>query len=405
MADKTLQPPVLSQIVDWRRYLHAHPEVSGQEYATRQYLLEQLKKLGIPARTFETHAGILATVEGSGPGVVIALRADMDALPIAERNETDYRSQHQGVMHACGHDGHMAILLGVAAALQQSRDKWAGTVKLLFQPSEEDAPHGGARKMMQDGVLEKPTVDAIFGLHMWPDLPCGEIGIIRGAQMASSDRFSLRLIGASAHAASPHQGTDAVMMAADVLNAFSRIVHRRVDPREAATISVGTIHGGERYNVVAREVVLEGTVRTLSEEVRQQMAANIRQVTAGVCAAYGGDFELSYQFGYPALVNADDEACLVMLTAGRLLGSEKVRTDIKPALGAEDFAFYTGSVPGAFFLLGCGGEDGKLRPLHNDEFDIDERALFIGAKVLEDTVLAALYRIQQRKEATAKDLR
>ncbi len=403
MADTTLQPPVLSQIVAWRRHLHAHPEISGQEYATRQYLLDQLKKMAIPAQTFASHAGILATVEGCAPGVVIALRADMDALPIEEKNAVDYRSQHQGVMHACGHDGHMAILLGVAAALQQSRDKWSGTVKLLFQPSEEDSPHGGAQKMIADGVLENPKVDAIFGLHMWPELPCGEIGILRGPQMASSDRFSLRLIGASAHAANPHQGTDAIMMAGDVLNAFSRIIHRRVDPREAVTISVGTIRGGERYNVIAREVLLEGTVRTLSEKIRRQIPVNIRQATEGICAAYGGNYELDYQFGYPVLSNADDEAWLIVLTANRLLGSERVRTDIKPALGAEDFAFYTGSVPGAFFLLGCGGDDGKLRPLHNSNFDFDERALFIGVKILEDTVQAALYRIQQRKEATAKE--
>ncbi len=405
LADKILQPPALSRIVEWRRHLHAYPEVSGQEYETRRYLLDELAKMGIPARTFECHAGIMATVEGCAPGGVIALRADMDALPLEEKNAVGYRSQRQGIMHACGHDGHMAILLGVASALQQSRDKWAGTVKLLFQPSEEDAPRGGAPKMIKDGVLENPKVDAIFGLHVWPELPCGDIGIIRGPQMASSDRFSLRLIGASAHAANPHQGIDAIMMAGDVLNAFSRIIHRRVDPREAVTISVGTIRGGERYNVVAGEVLLEGTVRTLSEAIRKQIPAIIRQVTEGICAGYGGSFELDYQHGYPVLNNTDDEACLVVLTAGRLLGSERVRTDIKPALGAEDFAFYTDSVPGAFFLLGCGADGGKLRPLHSGNFDFDERALFIGARIMEDTVLAALSRVQQRKGATAKESR
>jgi len=405
LTDKVSQPPALTQIVEWRRHFHAYPEVSGQEYETRRYLLEQLKLLGIPARTFDCHAGILATIEGCAPGGVVALRADMDALPIEEKNEVAYRARHRGVMHACGHDGHMAIMLGAAAALQQSRGSWSGTVKLLFQPSEEDAPYGGAQKMIKDGVLDNPAVDAIFGLHMWPELPCGEIGIIRGPQMASSDRFSLKLTGASAHAASPHEGTDAIMMAGDVLNALSRIIHRRVDPREAVTISVGTIHGGERYNVVAREVVLEGTVRTLSEKVRQQIPAVIRQVTEGICAGYGGGFELDYRFGYPVLTNAADEACLVVLTAGRLLGSEHVRSDIRPALGAEDFAFYTGLVPGAFFFLGCGAADGKLRPLHNDNFDFDERALFIGAKIIEDTALAALSLVQRRKGATAKESR
>jgi amidohydrolase len=387
-------------MVEWRRHLHSYPEVSGEEYQTRDYLLTQLHAMGIPTRTFPTHAGIAGTIEGQSPGGVIALRADMDALPITENNDVPYKSKKPGVMHACGHDGHMAILLGVASALQQSRDTWSGTIKLLFQPSEEAAPHGGAPKMIQDGVLVEPVVDAIFGLHMWPELAYGDIAIRRGPLMASSDRFTLKVRGSGSHAATPHQGTDAILMTADILNALSRIVHRQLDPRETATISVGTIHGGERYNVIAKEVTIEGTVRTLNEDIRQQIPARIRQMASGVCTGYGGSFELDYAFGYPTLCNAADETGLVIMTASRFLKPEHVRADILPNLGAEDFAFYTQHVPGAYFFLGCSEQGKELRPLHNGNFDFDERALFIGAQILEETALSALTLVSRRKEAT-----
>jgi amidohydrolase len=389
-------------MVAWRRHLHANPELSGQEYETREFLLKQLSEMGIKTTTFTTHAGIVATIDGCRPGRVIALRADMDALPIMEANNVSYRSKRDGVMHACGHDSHMATLLGTGLALQQSRDKWPGTVKLLFQPAEEDAPHGGAPKMIADGALE--GVDAIFGLHVWPELSYGDIGITRGPLMASSDPFSLKLIGAGAHAGAPHQGTDAIMMSADVLTALSRIIHRRIDPRETATISVGTIHGGERYNVVAKEVVLEGTVRCLNETIRRQIPANIRQMAEGICAGYGGSYVLDYKWGYPSLCNSMEEASMVILTASKFLGADCVKTTLKPALGAEDFAFYTQKVPGAFFFLGCATKDSPLRPLHNDSFDFDERAMYIGAQILEETTLTALSMIQKRKEGTAENI-
>lgn len=401
MFDNPITPHFLAKMVEWRRHLHENPELSGQEYKTRDFILARLTEMGIQTKNFASHAGIVATIEGYQPGGVIALRADMDALPITEANDVPYRSKQDGVMHACGHDGHMAVLLGTAMALQQSRDRWAGTIKLLFQPSEEDAPRGGSPKMIQDGALD--GVDAIFGLHMWPEIPYGDIAITRGPLMASSDRFRLRLIGAGAHAGAPHEGTDAIMMSADTLTAISRIIHRRIDPRETVTISIGTIHGGERYNVVAKEVILEGTVRCLSEQVRQQIPANLRQMIEGISSGYGGSFDLDYQFGYPSLCNSAEEASLVILTASRFLGSEHVRTDIKPALGAEDFAFYTQKVPGAFFFLGCAKGD-KLRPLHNGSFDMDERAMYIGAQILEETALAALEMVQRRKGDSAKEI-
>ncbi|MCX7779813.1 MAG: amidohydrolase [Negativicutes bacterium] len=400
MFNKQISPQTLAQMIEWRRYLHAHPELSGEEYQTRDFLVKQLQAMGISTRTFSAHAGILGIIEGRSPGGVVALRADMDALPITETNDVPYKSTKEGVMHACGHDGHMAVLLGVASALQQSRDKWSGTVKLLFQPAEEAAPHGGAPQMIQDGVLENPTVDAIFGFHMWPELPYGDIGIRRGEMMASSDRFTLKVLGSGSHAATPHQGTDAIFMTADILNSLSRIIHRQLDPRETATISVGTIHGGERYNIIAKEVTVEGTVRTLSEEIRQQIPEKIKQMAAGICAGYGGSFQLEYSFGYPCLNNATDETGLIIKTATQLLKAGHVWTDIKPNLGSEDFAHYTKHVPGAYFLLGCGDKNSELRPLHNGNFDMDERSLFIGAQILEETALAALTLVGRRKQET-----
>lgn len=396
MTAATILPKELGQMIEWRRTLHANPELSGLEYQTRDFILKQLHSLGLPTRTFSGHAGVLATIEGKGPGGVVALRADMDALPIQEGNEVPYRSKNPGIMHACGHDGHTAMLLGAATALKENRNSWRGTVKLVFQPSEEAAPLGGAPLMIADGVLDNPKVDMMFGMHLWPDIPYGDIGICRGTMMASSDRFTLKLFGAGAHAGAPHQGIDAVMMTSDVLTALSRIIHRQTDPRETATINVGTLHGGERYNVVAKEVVLEGTVRTLNESVRKDIPEKMRRMIQGICNGYGGRYELDYQFGYPSLQNAPDETSLVILTASRFLGADHVQADHKPVLGAEDFAFFAEKVPSAYYFVGCGAAGSPIRPLHSGNFDFDERALFVGAQVLEETALAALTFLERK---------
>ena len=251
--------------------------------------------------------------------------------------------------------------------------------------------------MIKDGILENPKVDMMFGMHLWPDLPYGDIGICRGTMMASSDRFQLKLFGAGAHAGAPHQGIDAIMMSSDVLTALSRIIHRQTDPRETATINIGTIHGGERYNVVAKEITLEGTVRTLSESIRKDIPEKMRRMIQGICDGYGGRYELDYQFGYPSLQNSTDEVGFVQLTAGRFLGAEHVHADLKPVLGAEDFAFFAQKVPAAYFFVGCGNPSLPDRPLHSGFFDFDERALFVGAQVMEETALAALTFLERKK--------
>jgi amidohydrolase len=398
MTAAAILPKELGQMIEWRRALHENPEVSGAEYHTRDFILQKLHELNIPTKTFDGHMGILATIEGKGPGGVVALRADMDALPITESNNLPHCSRNEGVMHACGHDGHMSMLLGAATALKENRNAWRGTIKLVFQPSEEAAPKGGSPLMIADGILENPKVDMMFGMHLWPDLHYGDIGICRGTMMASSDRFTLKLFGAGAHAGAPHQGIDAVMMTSDVLTALSRIIHRQTDPRETATINIGTMHGGERYNVVAKEVVLEGTVRTLNETVRQDIPARMRRMIQGVCDGYGGRYELDYQFGYPSLQNAPDETGFVILAASRFLGAEHVQSDHKPVLGAEDFAFFAEKVPAAYFFVGCGSPGAPVRPLHSGGFDFDERSLFVGAQVMEETALAALTFLERKNK-------
>lgn len=399
MTAAAILPKELGQMIEWRRALHANPELSGTEFKTRDFILKQLQSLDITAQTFDGHAGVLATIEGKGPGGVVGLRADMDALPIMESNDVPYRSCNAGVMHACGHDGHTAMLLGAATALKENCNSWRGTVKLVFQPAEEAAPYGGSPLMIADGILENPNVDMMFGMHLWPDLPYGDIGVCKGTMMASSDRFQIKLFGAGAHAGAPHQGIDAVMMTSDVLTALSRIIHRQTDPRETATINIGTIHGGERYNVVAKEVILEGTVRTLNEFVRKDIPERMKRMIQGICDGYGGRYELDYQFGYPSLQNAPDETGFVVLTASRFLGAEHVHSDHKPVLGAEDFAFFAEKVPSAYFFVGCGTPGLPVRPLHSGGFDFDERALFIGAQVMEETALAALTFLERKSKS------
>ena len=396
MTAAAVLPKELGQMIEWRRTIHANPEISGAEFQTRDYIHRQLEDLKIPIQTFNNHAGIVATLEGKGPGGVIALRADMDALPINEGTNAPYASKKPGVMHACGHDGHVAMLLGAATALKENRNSWRGTIKLVFQPAEEAAPFGGAPLMIKDGILDNPQVDMMFGMHLWPDLPYGDIGICRGTMMASSDRFTLKLLGAGAHAGAPHQGIDAIMMTSDVLTALSRIIHRQTDPRETATINIGTMHGGERYNVVAKEVILEGTVRTLSESIRKEIPIKMRRMIQGICDGYGGHYELEYQFGYPCLHNSPDETGFVQLAASRFLGPEHLHSDLKPVLGAEDFSFFAQKVPSAYFFVGCGMPGAAVRPLHSGFFDFDERALFVGAQVMEETAIAALTFLERK---------
>ncbi|EGO64953.1 M20 metallopeptidase family protein [Acetonema longum] len=386
--DKDVQN-MLPMLIDWRRDFHSHPELSGQERRSSAVIQKALDRMGIEYQTFTNHPGVVGIVRGKQPGPAVALRADMDALPIHEDSETPYRSRYDGVMHACGHDAHMAILLGAAKLLRQKAD-FAGTVKLIFQPAEEAAPVGGAQAMMDDGALDNPAVDAIFGLHVWPELPTGEVGIRSGRIMAASDRFTVKLFGKGAHGAMPHQGIDAVAMMSDAIQGFNHIMNRQISPLEVATLNIGTIAAGERYNVLPKEVVLEGTVRTLGESVRQEIPVRMKRALEGVAQAHGGRFDLKYDFGYPGLKNWEEPTSFFAQAAQDLLGESGVHTDLAPVLGGEDFARYLTRIPGAFLWLGCVSAGREQHPLHNSRFDIDESCLLTGAILMYRTALNAL---------------
>lgn len=366
-----------------RRQLHREPERSGEERQTRAKLVAALRKLGLMAQTYEMHYGVSAVIEGAQDGPTVALRADMDGLSVTEETGLPYASAQAGLMHACGHDMHMAGLLGAAALLQRRRDKLRGRVKLLFQPAEELAPQGGARFFLRAGFLT--DVRAIFGLHIWPELATGEIGVKDGPMMAASDRFAAKLFGKGAHAGQPHRGVDAIVAGMNALQEFQQIVSRQVDPLSAAVLSVGCVRGGERYNVVAREFAMEGTVRTLDNTARTRIEVAMEQALAGVAQAGGATYALEYQRGYPALCNWRG-AVEIVRRAARGLAAR----DVRPAMASEDFGFYLEEIPGAFFWIGCRAAGQSAQSLHSAQFAPDEAALSLAARLLCDCACEAL---------------
>jgi len=374
-------------IVSLRREFHQLPELSEEEIKTSQRIQKELDALGIPYQTFPNHYGIVGMIE-NGPGPVIALRADMDALSVNEVTGLPFASTVEGKMHACGHDGHMAILLGAAKLLLAEKDKWQGTIKLFFQPAEELAPLGGARYLLESGALENPKVDMIFGLHVWPDLESGTVAIRKGYLMASSDRFWLTLKGKASHAALPHQGIDAIAMASEAIQEIYLIRARQLDPIAPVTVNVGVIEGGSRYNVVPEEVKIQGTVRTLDEETRQRYPERLKQHLEHLALGYGGEAILDYQFGYPPLNNDDKAVDLFGEAALEILPKESVELNVKPALPAEDFAFFLEKCPGAYFWLGC--KTPGAGALHNGTFDLNEDVLPLGSTLLANTAQKAL---------------
>lgn len=376
---------------DWlvriRRDLHAIPEPGDEEYKTQEYLCKTLEQFGIPFRKMRT--AVVGLVEGAAPGAVVALRADMDALPVQEPDDRPYRSRHDGYMHACGHDAHMTVALGAARYFSAHRDDFAGTIKLLFQPAEETT--GGAAPMIADGCLENPRVDYVLGLHVMPDVQAGMIELKHGALNGASDFLGIKIKGKGAHAAYPSTGIDAIMIAAKVVDALQSVVSRNVSPLEEAVITVGTINGGQRNNIIADEVYMTGTIRTTSPDVRSRIAQRVNSIVENISAALGGSGEAEIRPGYTALINHKAVVDLVEKEAKALFGDKNVLWREKPSLGVEDFAFFLQERPGAFYHLGCGnGEKGIRAPLHSKLFDIDERCLPVGVALQISAALGLL---------------
>lgn len=378
-------------LVEIRRDFHRHPELGMEEFRTRDKIVEYLEDIGIPYQKGVANTGVVGLIQGGRPtGLTVALRADMDALPIKEENDVPYKSTVAGKMHACGHDAHTTILLGAAKYLYERRDQLPGNVKLLFQPAEETV--GGAKPMIAEGVLEDPPVCAAFGLHMAPELPTGQVGVKYGQMNASSDTISLTVKGRKAHGAYPHDGTDAIIIAAHVITALQTIVSRHVDPRQSAVISIGTIQGGTQGNVIADEVHMVGTVRAFDPGVRERILRRIETVLAHTTRSFGGDytFELGDD-GYIALINDNAMVDVVKQSGETLLGKENVKEIPLPSMGVEDFSYFAAAVPSAFFRLGCRNEaKGIIHGAHTSRFDIDEDSLPIGVAMQVHNVMSVL---------------
>ncbi len=368
------------KVITVRRDIHKHPELSGQEVRTKSLVKGILEIEGFKITEFEDHNGLVADLVVDEKKPFVAIRADMDALPIEERTGKPYASEVKGVMHACGHDAHTAIAVGVALAMAQFRDELPGNIRFIFQPAEE-INEGGSEELIRDGALE--NVKAIFGLHVYPYLPTGQIGYKYGVMMASADTFTIEIFGKSAHGARPHEGVDAILTASMCVNSLNHIISRRIDPLHPAVISLGTIEGGTAPNIICDHVKLTGTVRTVNEGVRKKIPAMMEDSVKGITHSMGAKYKFNYEFGQPELINDDAMVDVLVQEATKILGAENV-VDLKdPVMGGEDFSRYLQIVPGAFFRLGvCNPQKGTCVSQHHPKFDVDEDALPIGMKVL-----------------------
>lgn len=382
-------------IVAMRRRLHRIPEPGFAEYKTQQAIMEALDEIGVPYTTERTW--VVALIEGAYPGKTIAIRADIDALPLQEPEGCSFRSEHEGMMHACGHDAHTAAALGAAKVLNGLRGQLRGCVKFLFQPAEET--DGGAEPMVAAGVMENPHVDHVYGMHVMPHLPVGTIETKAGTLNASTDTVALRIIGKAGHGAYPEQGTDAIVCAAQVVTALQTLVSRNVSPLMSCVLTIGTIEGGTAQNIICDEVRMRGTLRTANADLRQMMKQRITDTVQYTAAALGCKAEVNITSGYAALVNDDKEASRVKRIAGMLLGSEHVVDRQSPSMGGEDFSFFCDCAPGAFFHVGCVKPEWMpAPPLHSKDFKLDEDCLLIGAMMHTALVLDHLEYKQEEQQ-------
>ncbi len=378
----------LPDLVAVRRDLHRHPELSGREERTAGLVAGRLRDLGLEVRTGVGGTGVLGVLRGSRPGPCVALRADMDALPIQEETGAPYASLVPGVMHACGHDAHTTCLLGAATLLAGRRDHLAGSVKFLFQPAEED--DRGAKAMLAAGALEDPAPTAICGLHTFPRLPAGQVGVTAGPLMAGIDTLAITVRGAAGHAAEPHRGVDAILAAAASVVGLQHIVSRRLDPQEPAVVTIGTFHAGLAPNILAPVAELRGTVRWMRPESRDRLPALIRETVTALCRAHGAEAEVRYERTLPPVINDAGVADRVRRAAARLLGADAVHP-AEPTMGGDDFALYLEQVPGCYVWLGTGDPArGATYDWHDPRYDIDERALAVGSALLAEVALELL---------------
>jgi amidohydrolase len=368
------------EVIKLRRDFHMHPELGFQEKRTSQIVENYLKDLGLEVKARIAKTGVVGLLRGKENGSTILLRADMDALPIEEKNDVPYKSVNKGIMHACGHDGHTAMLLVAAKVLSRHKDEIKGNVKFVFQPSEEKDP-GGAIKMIEEGVMENPHVKKAFGLHLGNMIPAGIIGIKEGVLTAEADRFKIKITGKGGHGAYPHTSVDPVVIASHTVLGLQQIVSRETDPVQPIVVTIGKIHSGDVFNVIPENAELLGTVRTLDKNVAKSVPERIERISKHIAEAYRGKAELEYHFGYPPLINSKEETQYVINIAKQVVGEKRIIT-VPVSMGGEDMAYFLEKAKGAFYWLGSmNKEKGLDKPHHSAYFDFDEDVLPIGVEM------------------------
>ena len=375
--------PVLNSITEiskdmteWRRYLHSIPELSFNEIKTAKFISSKLSEWGIKHEKNIAKTGIVAQIKGNkgNSTKTIGLRADIDALPIHENNNIEYKSTHKGVSHKCGHDGHATLLLGAAKYLSENPD-FDGTVNLIFQPAEEGG--GGANEMIKDGLLEKFPMSQVFGMHNWPDIPKGKFSICSGPIMAAVNTIQIKITGRGGHAAMPHQTIDPIIISSQIVTALQTITSRTIDPIETIVLSITQFHSGTTHNIIPDEVFLEGTLRTFSKDVENKAIKRIKELTENIAKSFLAKSEVSILDGYPATINSQKETDIASHIASEIVGKENVESNMKPIMGSEDFSFMLNKIPGAFIFVGQGDEKHN-KPCHHAEYDFNDEILPIG---------------------------
>ena len=375
------------ELVQYRRAIHSKPELKYEEENTAEIVKLHLKKLGLTFQDRIAKTGIVSLIDSGIPGKTVLVRADMDALPIHEENTTDYISQNPGVMHACGHDAHTSVLMGLAEEIKQDIQSIIprGKVLLVFQPAEEGG--SGADKMIEEGILDKYKVDAAFALHVWNHVDIGKVGVVDGTMMASVDEFQITVIGVSGHGAMPQHTVDPIVVSAHIITALQTIVSRSVDPLEPCVVTVGTIHGGNAFNVISETVVMTGTVRTYSKKVYEEVPEKLKKIVTGIAESFGAKVEINYKRVDKPTINNPAMANIVRDAAYKVLGKDSVTEDEVRTMGGEDFSAFLMKVPGCYFFIGSRNkEKGFVNPHHSSKFDFDENAMGIGLTVLKEVV-------------------
>jgi len=364
-----------NEMTSWRRDIHSHPEIAFDEHRTAKIVAEKLESFGIEVETGIAGTGVVGTLKKGGGNRAIGLRADLDALPILEANDFEHKSQHDGLMHACGHDGHTCMLLGAARHLAEN-DDFEGIVRFIFQPAEEN--EGGGKAMVEAGLFDKYPVESVFGMHNIPGMPVGTFAIKSGPMMAAFDTFRIKVIGRGGHAAMPQFTIDPIVIGTKIVEAYQSIISRFTDPQEPVVLSVTQFHAGDAYNVIPNDVEISGSTRCFSAKVQERLEKQMQHMATEICSAYGATCEFLYERRYPPTINSQSEARIAAQVASNIVGADNVNLQPKPAMGSEDFAFMLMEKPGSYIWIGNGDGEGSCM-VHNPGYDFNDEILSLGA--------------------------